>query len=440
MGVDPAAHPVPTHPAASGSGAPGDTVAYLDHAASTPTRPEVADAMWPWLAASCANPTGAHRAARAARRAVDEARDAVAALLGCAPGEVVFTSGGTEADDLAVNGVLDAAGGVAVCSAIEHHAVADPVAHRGGRTVGVDRQGRVGADALAAVLDDVARGGDQVTVVSVMAANNEVGTIQDLDGLAPVVARHAPDAVLHTDAVQAAAWCDVASLCAPASLVSVSGHKIGGPKGVGALMVRPGVALSARLRGGGQERGRRSGTQNVAGIVGLGVAARMLLAERAGLVERVTALRDTLEAGLAAIDGVEVTVAPGDAPPPQRLCSISHVCIAGVDAEALLFLLDDAGVAASAASSCASGAAESSHVLAAMGVPADLAGGSLRLSLGWTSTAQDVDRVLDVLPGAIARLRALDTPRTPSRPAPPTNLRASTGDTPHQSLATPGQP
>lgn len=381
--------------------------AYLDHAASTPVRPEVLEAMLPWLADHFGNPTGSHARARAARRAVDEAREPVAELVGCAPGEVVFTSGGTEADDLAINGVLDAVGGSAVCSAVEHHAVLDAVEHRGGRTVAVDGTGTIDLEALASVCDELAAAGQPVRVVSVMAANNEVGTLQPLDEVAGVLERHAPDAVLHTDAVQAGAWCDLVSLAAPAALVSLSAHKLGGPKGAGALVVRPGVALAPRLRGGGQERGRRSGTHNVAGIVGLGAAAAAVLAEREALARRLGDLRRRLEAVLTAVDGVQLTVCrAGD--DPARLPTICHVCVTGVDSEALLFLLDDAGVAASAASSCASGATESSHVLAAMGVPADLARGSLRLSLGWTSDETTVDRVAEVFAPAVARLRLLD--------------------------------
>lgn len=385
----------------------------MDHAASTPARPEVVEAMLPWLAEHWGNPTGAHARGRAARRAVDEAREPVAELLGCSGGEVVFTSGGTEADDLAVNGVLDAVGGMALCSAIEHHAVLDPVLHRGGMTIPVDRHGVLDCPALVDMLDAAATAaaagqGPEVTLVSVMVANNEVGTIQPLGHVAEVVARHAPAAVMHTDAVQAAAWCDVAAVAAGVPLVSLSGHKIGGPKGIGALAIRPGVALAPRLRGGGQERGRRSGTHNVAGIVGLGMAARLVLEHRSGLVARVGAMRDRLEAALVAIDGVSVTVAPERSAPPQRLPTISHLCVSGVDSEALLFLLDDAGVAASAASSCASGATESSHVLAAMGVAPANARGSLRLSLGWTTDDTTIDRVIEVMPAAVARLRMFD--------------------------------
>ena len=410
--MHPGVPPIPGSSPADRRSAPADLglpppEAYLDHAASTPVRPEVLEAMLPWLADHFGNPTGSHARARAARRAVDEAREPVAELVGCAPGEIVFTSGGTEADDLAINGVLDAVGGTAVCSAIEHHAVLDAVTHRGGRTVAVDASATIDLGALAEVCDQQASAGQPVRVVSVMVANNEVGTLQPLDGVVAVMARHAPEAVLHTDAVQAAAWCDLRSMAAPAALVSLSGHKVGGPKGVGALALRPGVALAPRLRGGGQERGRRSGTHNVAGIVGLGAAARAVLAERDRLVTRLTALRRRLEEVLTAVDGVHLTVRREGADPP-RLPTICHVCVTGVDSEALLFLLDDAGVAASAASSCASGATESSHVLAAMGVSPDLARGSLRLSLGWTSDDTTVDRVAEVFAPAVARLRLLD--------------------------------
>lgn len=390
--------------------------AYLDHAASTPTRPEAIEAMLPFLRDQWGNPTGVHARARAARKAVDESREVVAALLGCSPGEVVFTSGGTEADDLAISGVLDARGGTPVCTAVEHHAVLDPVQWRGGEAVAVDGSATVDLVALAAVLDERQRAGFPASVVSVMLANNEVGTIQPLADVAAVVRRHAPDAALHTDAVQAAAWCNLGVTAGEADLVSISAHKFGGPKGVGALAVRGDVALSPRLLGGGQERGRRSGTHNVAGIVGMAAAARLILGERDEQVPRVAALRDRLEAGLVdGVDGVVATLASAD-PAPLRLPSICHVCIEGIDSESLLFLADRDGVAASAASSCASGATEASHVLAAMGVPARLASGALRLSLGWNTDDAAVDHALAVLPGAIERLRRLEAPPVPSPP------------------------
>jgi len=372
--------------------------AYLDHAASTPTRSEVVAAMVPWLADHPGNPSGSHAVARAARRAVDDARDRVAALVGATAGEVVFTSGGTEADNLAVDGVVRATGGLPVCSAVEHPAVLAPVREAGGVVVPTDAGGRIDLDALAVTLAGV----DGIRLVSVMAANNETGVINDLDAVANVVAEHAPEAVLHTDAVQAAAWVDLGPACRSAALVSLTGHKFGGPKGAGALVVRDGVPMAAVLRGGGQERDRRAGTQNVPAIVGLGEAARLVQADREATVRRVGVLRDRLEGGLlAAVDGVHRTVPDGT----PRTPGVAHLCISGVESEALLFLLERHGLSASAGSSCASGAQEPSHVLAAMGVDRTAALGSVRLSLGHASTPADVDHALAVVPAAVAQLR-----------------------------------
>ena len=372
--------------------------AYLDHAASTPARPEVVEAMVPWLADHPGNPSGAHAVARAARRAVDDARDWVAALVGATAGEVVFTSGGTEADNLAVDGVVRATGGLPVCSAVEHPAVLAPVREVGGVVVPTDAGGRIDLDALAETLADV----DGIRLVSVMAVNNETGVINDLDAVANVVAEHVPEAMLHTDAVQAAAWVDLGPACRSAALVSLTGHKFGGPKGAGALVVRDGVPMAAVLRGGGQERDRRAGTQNVPAIVGLGEAARLVQADREATVRRVGVLRDRLEGGLlAAVDGVHRTVPDGT----PRTPGVAHLCISGVESEALLFLLERHGLSASAGSSCASGAQEPSHVLAAMGVDRTAALGSVRLSLGHASTPADVDHALAVVPAAVAQLR-----------------------------------
>ena len=373
-------------------------VTYLDHAATTPMRPEAVEAMLPFLAERYGNPSAAHRAGREARRALDDARETMAEVLGAAPGEVVFTSGGTEADNQAVTGVLARRGGTAVCSAVEHHAVLHPVEAAGGRVVGVDGDGVVDLDALADAL------GPDVSVVSVMLANNETGVVQPLADVAAVVAERAPQAVLHTDAVQAFLWLDVAELAAPAQLVSVSAHKFGGPKGTGALVVRDDAAVAPLLVGGGQERERRSGTQNVAGAVAMAAAARAGHDGRKELVDRIGEQRDRLaDALLAAVSGAVETGRR-----PAKVAGSCHVCFEGLDSEALLFLLDDAGICASAASSCASGAAEPSHVLAAMGYPRALASGSLRLSLGWPTTSVDVDAAVDVIPPAVARLRRLD--------------------------------
>jgi cysteine desulfurase len=372
---------------------------YLDHAASTPMRPEAVEAMLPFLTEAYGNPSGAHRMARDARRAIDDARDTMAELLGCEPGEVVFTSGGTEADNLAVLGVHDAVGGTVVCSTTEHHAVLDPVERLGGRLAGVDPTGVVDIEQLAERLDE------SVELVSVHLVNNEIGVIQPLGGVAAVVHDRAPAAAIHTDAVQALCWLDVGRAAAEADLISVSAHKFGGPKGVGALVVRKGTRLSPRVFGGGQEREWRSGTQNVAGIVAMAVAARLAADERKAEVDRIAALRDRLiDTVLAAVPGaVETAVVDGDR--SHKVAGNGHVCIDGIESEALLFLLESDGVYASAASSCSSGAQEPSHVLAALGVARSTALGSLRLSLGHATTDDEIDRAIDVIPRAVDRLR-----------------------------------
>ncbi|HEY2430325.1 MAG TPA: cysteine desulfurase family protein [Acidimicrobiales bacterium] len=374
---------------------------YLDHAATSPLRAEAFAAMRPWLTSSFGNPSGGHRVAREARRAVDEARDVVAAVLGCEPGEVVFTSGGTEADNLAVTGVLGAAaarGGPvgALCTAIEHHAVLHAVQAAGGHTVAVDAEARLDIDDLSARLTP------DIAFVSVMLANNEVGTVLDLSAARSVIAERAPAAVLHTDAVQAAPWLDVARLARPADLVSVAAHKFGGPQGVGALVVRRGVTVRPLLVGGGQERERRSGTHNVAGIVGMAAALAATAADRDAAASRVAELRQRLVTAVKErMGGVTETVAGS-----PRLPNIAHLRVSGVESEALLVLLDEAGVCASAGSSCASGAMEPSHVLAAMGIPRDEARTALRLSLGRASTAADVETAAAAVVEAGCRLRA----------------------------------
>lgn len=370
---------------------------YLDHAATTPMWREAIEAMLPHLDRSFANPSGSHRFAREARRVVDEARDTMAELLGCSPGEVVFTSGGTEADNTAIFGTLAVReGAVAMCPAAEHHAVLECVHRVGGTVVPTTATGAVDLDALQGALAAVA---GRPTVVSVMAVNNEVGTVNDLAAVAAVARAHG--AVLHTDAVQAACWLDLRAITREVDFLSLSAHKFGGPKGVGVLFARQGVPFGPLLVGGGQERERRSGTHNVAGIVAMTEALRLTDRDRSHEVQRLGALRDTLVDGLvSALPGVHETVAR-----PHKVAGSAHVCIEGIENEALLFLLDEAGVCASAASACAAGAMEPSHVLAAMGVPRELAAGALRLTLGRTTTADDVERGLDVITDVVGRLR-----------------------------------
>lgn len=377
---------------------------YLDCSATTPVAPAVLDAMLPHFRAGFGNPSSPYGLGREARAAVEGARVTVAVFLGCEPSEVVFTSGGTESNDLAIRGNLAArlaAGRPAhvITTAIEHPSVLAPVRAMVDRhgcsctIVGVDGQGRVDVEA---VLDAV---GPDTALVSVMLANNEVGT------LAPVaeMGRRLRDrgTAFHTDAVQAAPWLDLDVANLMVDLLSLSAHKLHGPKGVGALYVRRGTPLAPVLVGGSQEGGLRAGTENVAGIVGLAAALRFVEQRREAEVARVKALRDRMVAGLAGIEGVSLT---GD--PVIRLPNLASFCVAGVRADALLLGLDRLGICASSGSACSSGRLQASHVLTAMGVDSGLANGALRLSLGRLSRDEDVSRVLAVLPPLVERLRA----------------------------------
>jgi cysteine desulfurase len=352
--------------------------AYLDHAATTPLRPEVLEAMLPYLTDHFGNPSGSHAVSRRAKQAIEEARDVVAAGLGCKPSEVVFTGGGTDADNLAILGAVGVES--VACSRVEHHAVLHAVAAHPCR------------QKLLVDADEV--GAAEVDLVSQMLANNETGVIYDLP--AP-----RPGRLLHTDAVAAFPWVDVAAAARHADLISISAHKFGGPKGVGALAARSHVTLRPIIHGGGQEADRRSGTHNVAGIVGLAEAVRLTVEQRAATVERVGRLRDRLADGLLA-------AVPGAVETGERVRKIAgncHLRFPGIESEALLVLLDEAGVCASAGSACASGAIEPSHVLTAMGIDRDEALSSVRLSLGFTTTDADVDLALKAVPDAVARLR-----------------------------------
>jgi cysteine desulfurase len=386
----------------------GTSQLYFDHAATAPRRPEVLEAMQPFLSGTVGNPTGSHRAARAARRALDDAREEIAELTSSAPGAVVFTGGGTESCNLAVFGVAaDRArrGHRArlVVSAIEHHAVLDAATRleRELLTVPADvvrlpvsTGGVVDLEAAAALCVDA-------DLVSVMTANNEVGTVQPIPELGRLLGEVAPRAVFHTDAVAAAPWLDLGVEAAGADLVTICAHKLGGPVGIGALCFRREVALVPLVVGGGQERGRRGGTPDVAAAVGLAVALRLSSKERVDATSSTAARRDRLAALLvAADDSVRVT-----APDSLRLPGTCHVTIEGISSEELVFLCDEAGLCASAASSCASGAATSSHVLEAMGVDVT-SHASLRLSLGADTTDEEVTRAASVVLDAATRLRA----------------------------------
>ncbi len=394
--------------AAPGPGAPGPARAYLDHAATTPMAPEAVAAMLPYLSGAFGNPSGGHAESREARRAVDEARQQVATSFGIDLGGVVFTGSGTEADNLAVVGGWESRSGalgserpVIVCSAMEHHAVLTTcraLARRAGaelREVRTDKEGIVDLEALAAACTP------DVGLVSVMAVNNEIGTVQPLDRVGTVVRSGSPDALFHTDAVQAVPWLETMPLTARADVVTISAHKFGGPKGVGALLAAPGVVIGAHIHGGGQERDRRSGTHNVAGIVAMGVALSVTEAARPATVARVGALRDRLGDGILA--SVPGTVETGER--RGRVAGSLHLRFAGIESEALVVLLDQLGLSVSAGAACSSGAVEVSHVLTSMGLTTDEAASGIRFSLGATTTEADVDLALAIVPGAVAQLR-----------------------------------
>ncbi len=380
-------------------------ILYMDYAASTPMRAEAVDAMLPFLRESFANPSGSHAAARSAKTALEEAREQVASALGADPSEVIFTGGGTESDNLAVEGAARAAraagvGDGVVVGAFEHKAVLAAADRLGAEGFRVSRIGATSAGVID--LDSLARALDANTVlVSVMMVNNEIGTIQPLDQVERIIAEHAPKARLHTDAVQAVPWIDVAGAGAGADLISISAHKFGGPKGVGALIARRGVALEPLIEGGGQERGWRAGTVNVAGVVAMATALTITVNNRAAEVAAVGALRNSLLAGLSS--RIEGLVENGDR--EIKVAGNAHVAIANLEAEVLLMALDRVGVCAAAGSSCSSGATEPSHVLAAMGMSESAARSSIRLSLGFASTKADVDGALERIPAVVAQLR-----------------------------------
>ncbi len=374
---------------------------YLDHAASTPMRQEAIDAMTPFMSGIYANPSGSHRFSRIARKAIDEARDDVAEILGCKAGEVVFTSGGTEGDNAAIFGAARRKSGIAVCPASEHHAVLHCVENLKGQIVGVDATGVVDLVALERTLQEAQIGG-HVSVVSVMAVNNEVGSISPMRQIAKIVRANAPDAVLHTDAVQATCWQDLREISKLVDILSISAHKFGGPKGMGVTMQRLGLDIEPLIVGGGQERERRSGTHNVAGIMATAAALRVTDETREMEVARVTKLRDALVDGV--IDQVEDVVET--VPRAKRVAGIAHLCVGGCESESLLYLLDEAKVCASAASACASGAMEPSHVLMAMGVDRKYSMGAVRMSLGHTTNESEIERAIVALGGAVRQLRS----------------------------------
>jgi cysteine desulfurase len=374
---------------------------YLDHASTTPLRREVLDAMLPYLTESFGNPSSAHAFGRAARAGLDEAHERVAQQLGAEAREIVFTSGGTEANNLALKGAAwagKAHGHRIVTSSVEHHAVGHTLRYLekfGFEVVElpVDRYGRVDPDQLEAALTD------RTTLVSIMLANNEVGTIQPVEEIATRI-RTRKGILFHVDAVQAAPYVEVDVHRLDADLVSIGAHKFEGPKGVGVLYVRHGSHILAQQHGGSQERHRRAGTEDVAGAVGLATAYELSCAERAATAKRLRAWRGRLSAAVLAVEGTEPT-----GHPTERLPGLLSLIVRDADGTAITLALDLEGIAAAVGSACTTGSTEVSHVLTAMGYPEDEARGALRLSLGRTTTEDELRVASEVVPRVIRSIR-----------------------------------
>lgn len=388
------------------------SLAYLDHAATTPARPEVIAAITEELATG-GNASSLHTVGRAARKVVEESREAVAHALGCGPSEVVFTSGGTESDNLAVKGTWwqrrggDPKRNRLLIGATEHHAVLDAVehlVHHEGAVVDwidVDRSGRSDP---AQVRELIERDPDSVALVSLMWANNEVGAIQPVADVASVAHEHGIP--MHTDAVQAIGQVPVDFTASGADLLTASAHKFGGPQGVGVLVARRDASLVPLTHGGGQERQLRSGTLNTPGIRGMAVAATLAMQELPQEQEKLAALRDKLIRGALDLGlDIEVTGAHEVGDVTARLAGNAHLRVPGCDGDSLLYLLDAAGIECSTGSACQAGVPQPSHVLLAMGISEDDARGALRLTLGHTSTDADVAAFLAALPAAVDRAR-----------------------------------
>ncbi len=371
---------------------------YLDHNASVPLCVEAINAMQPWLTGSVSNPSSVYRSGQRSRVAVEKARGEVAKLLGCQPSAVIFTSGGTEANNMAIWGGLGwPPHGHLVVSAIEHPAVMEPAVAL--RDLGVevtfapaDNQAVVALEAVRAAISPNTR------LVSIMAANNEVGSIQPIKTIAAMA--HDSGALFHTDAVQAAPWTDLQPLTTASDLISLSSHKIAGPMGIGALYVRPGLDLPPFVRGGGQQGGRRGGTEATALIVGFGAACARTRTIRDESVARVAGLRDRLETTL--LDSIEGARRNGS---ECRLPNTCHMSFAYCDGNVLVARLDLDGVSASAGAACASGVAKASPVIDALSLPAKYSAGGLRLSLGYETTESDVDRAIHTIPCAVHAVR-----------------------------------
>jgi cysteine desulfurase len=375
---------------------------YLDYAATTPTHPDVVQAMLPYFTENFGNPSSIYSYGQDARAAVETARAQVAALLNARVDEIVFTGGGSEADNHALMGAAFAAEGKnhIVTSAIEHHAVMETCAFLGkhGFTVTyvpADKYGLVNPEDVNKAITP------KTIIVSIMHANNEIGTIQPLEAIGKIVKE--AGVLFHTDAVQTAGHIPVDVNKLRVDLLSLSAHKLYGPKGVGALYIRKGVIITPFIHGGGQEKGRRSGTENVPGIVGFGKAAEMALVEMSGETVRLTQLRDKLIRGLfEKIPDIRL-----NGHPSLRLPNNVNVSVSYIEGESMCLTLDMEGICVSTGSACSSASLEPSHVLLALGLRHEQAHGSLRFTLGKWTTEGDIDRVIEVLPGIVAKLRAM---------------------------------
>ena len=383
---------------------PANPPVYLDHAATTPVRDEVVEAMKPFYGPRFGNPSSSHRWGREARAALDEARERVARCLGARPDEICFTSGGTEGDNLAILGAWrarkDKGRTAIVTTPIEHKAILGAVhqAAREGaeeRMLGMTGDGVIDWDSFDRLVDE------QVAVCTIMWVNNEIGSIQPLPELASKAKERG--ALVHTDAVQAFAKVPIDAKSQQFDFLTISGHKFGAPKGIGAMFVRRGTAIDPLLHGGTQERGRRAGTENVAAAVGLARAAELALSEHQATCQRLAGLRARLEAGI--LERVPDAVVHGRGAP--RAPHILNLSVPGTDSESLLMALDLKGIAASGGSACQSGSISPSHVLTALGVRADLASAAIRMSLGALTTDACIDRVIEVFPSLVAKARQL---------------------------------
>jgi cysteine desulfurase len=377
--------------------------AYLDHAATTPLRPEALEAMLPFLGGTFGNPSSPHREGRAARAALDRAHEQIAAGIHAAPREIVFTSGGSEALNLALKGAAwagKARGHRILTSSVEHHAVLHPLRYLekfGFEVVElpVDRYGRVDPDHVEAALTE------RTILVAIQHANNEVGTVQPIVAIGELVRTKGPkDCIFAVDAVASASHVAIDVEAIGCHLLAIAAHKLDGPKGAGALYIRRGTHILAQQQGGTQERFRRAGTEDVAAAVGMGVAVELAVAERDMTARRVRKMRDRLKLAVLGVDGVELS-----GHPRERLPSILSVVAAETDGGAVVIKLDLAGISASVGSACTTGSTEPSHVLTAMGYPEDEARGALRFSLGRTTTEAEIDEAIAVVPRILGEIR-----------------------------------